>query len=196
MPEKKIDRRALKTQKAIREGLCDLLCEKELRSITVQELSDRADIHRVTFYKHYMDIYDVYEQLEKDVLTELGLLILENGEMTSFDLYPAVLQYVTDNPKVFRMIFSPHSPGTLYQKLQNLVEGLNRNIWSEFFDVDLKDSRVDYAIRYHSNGCLAIIAAWVQSDFSQPADYIIQTLSGLDESTQRYLTTQIDTNPQ
>ena len=192
MPEKKVDRRALKTKKAITEGLCELLCEKELRNITVQELSDRADIHRVTFYKHYMDIYDVYEQLEKNVLTELGLLILEYGEKTSFEVYPEVFKYIIDNPKVFKMVFGPNSPGTLYRKLQNMVEGLNRQIWSESFDVDLKDSRVDYAIRYHSNGCLAIIAGWVQSDFAQPMEYIIKTLSGLDKSTQSFLTTQFE----
>ena len=53
MDEKKTDRRSLKTQKLIKEALAELLTEKELRQITVQEVSDKADIHRVTFYKHY-----------------------------------------------------------------------------------------------------------------------------------------------
>ena len=49
MADKKTDRRTLKTRKAIFESLAELLTEKELRSITVQELSDKADVHRVTF---------------------------------------------------------------------------------------------------------------------------------------------------
>ena len=58
MAERKPDRRTAKTERAIRSALADLLMEKELRSITVQELADKADIHRVTVYKHYMDVYD------------------------------------------------------------------------------------------------------------------------------------------
>ena len=53
MEDKKVDRRSLKTQRQIKEALCELLTIKELRHITIQEISDKADIHRVTFYKHY-----------------------------------------------------------------------------------------------------------------------------------------------
>ena len=85
------------------------------------------------------------------------------------------------------MIFSPHNTSGLYQKLLKMVEGLNRLIWSEIFNVDMNDRRVESAIRYHSNGTLAIVANWVLNDFDQPELFIIQTLSGLDKSTQTYL---------
>lgn len=88
MSENKIDRRAMKTRKAIFEALAELLCEKEFRQITVQELSDRADVHRVTIYKHFMDIYDIYKQLEKLILSEIGLLITQYGEKATFEIYP------------------------------------------------------------------------------------------------------------
>ena len=41
MTEKKpVDRRTVKTKKAIRQALAELLQEKELRKITVQEIAD------------------------------------------------------------------------------------------------------------------------------------------------------------
>ena len=55
MEEKKVDKRTLKTRKAIINALAELLSEKELRKITVQEIADGADVNRVTFYKHYLD---------------------------------------------------------------------------------------------------------------------------------------------
>ena len=191
MADKKTDRRTLKTRKAIFEGLAELLTEKELRNITVQELSDKVDIHRVTFYKHFMDIYDVYEQLEKMIFSELALLITEYGEQLNFEVYPVVFKYIMDNPNYFRMIFSPHNTFTLYHKVLKMVEGLNRVIWSEKYGVDLKDSLVSCAIRYHSNGCLAVIAGWVLSDFQESADFIIKTLSELDKNTQDYLSAKL-----
>ena len=187
MAEKKTDLRTLKTKKAIFEVLAELMCEKELRQITIKELSDKAEIHRVTVYKHFVDIYDVYEQFEKMVLLQLGELITEYGSKTTFEVYPVVFKYITENPGIFKMIFSPHSTSGLYQKLLKMVEGLNRLIWAESFGADMNDRRVESAIRYHSNGTLAIVANWVMNDFDQPQEFIIQTLSGLDKSTQTYL---------
>ena len=190
MADKKPDLRTLKTKKAIFEALAELMCEKELRQITIKELSDKAEIHRVTVYKHFVDIYDVYRQFETMVLLQLGELITEYGSKTIFEVYPVVFKYITENPVIFKMIFSPHNTSGMYQKLLKMVEGLNRLIWAENLGVDMNDRRVKSAIRYHSNGTLAIVANWVLNDFDLPQTYIIQTLSGLDKSTQAYLKEQ------
>ena len=138
-----------------------------------------------------MDIYDVYEQLENEILSELSLLITEHGAKLTFDVYSEVFKYIRSNPAYFKMLFSPHSTSALYWKVQKMVEGLNRVLWSESFDVDMNDRRVDCAIRYHSNGCLTIIGGWVLSDFAQPEEFIIDMLGGLDDSTQDFLRAQL-----
>lgn len=191
MADNKTDRRTIKTRKAIFEALAELLCEKELRKITVNELTGKADIHRVTFYKHFLDIYDVYDQLENMILSDLGLLITEHGVKPTFEVYAAVFQYIKENPKYFKMLFNPHSSTSLYWKVQKMVEGLNHFLWSESFDIDMNDSRVDCVIRYHSNGSLAIIGGWVQSDFAQSEDFVAEMLRGLDKSTQEFLSSLI-----
>lgn len=191
MAEQKTSRKALKTKKQIKTVLAQLLSQKDLRDITVQEIADMAEISRTTFYNYYLDVYDIYEQMEKEVLTELGLLISEHGAKTGLELYPVVFRYIKDNPEIFKMVFGPKGPGSLYMKLLNMVEGLNQIIWTERFGVDMNDARVLCAIRYHSNGTMAIVANWVMSDFSQSQDFIIQMLTGLDKSTQAYLTTQL-----
>ena len=192
MADKKPDLRTLKTKKAIFEALAELMCEKELRQITIKELSDKAEIHRVTVYKHFVDIYDVYKQFETMVLLQLGELITEYGSKTIFEVYPVVFKYITENPVIFKMIFSPHNTSGMYQKLLKMVEGLNRLIWAENLGVDMNDRRVKSAIRYHSNGTLAIVANWVLNDFDLPQTYIIQTLSGLDKTTQAHLKEQMN----
>ncbi len=187
MDEKKTDRRTMKTKKAIREGLADLLTEKELRTITVQELADKADIHRVTFYKHYLDIYDVYEQMEKDILVEFGLLILQYEDHPANKAFSPLVEYVGNNPKIFKMIFSPHNIGHLRNKLQKLMEGLFRQLWKEKGQDSSDNTTLDYAIHYHSVGCMAILEKWVQNDFAQSKDFIIQTIVRLDQNAQSFL---------
>lgn len=191
MANRKTDLRALKTRRAIFEGLAELMCEKELRQITVQELSDKAEIHRVTFYKHFMDIYDVYEQLEKHILSEIGGLIVGFGNKPMVEVYAEVFGYIKKHPKYFKMAFSPHNTNTLYLKMLKLIMGFKRLVWAECLGVDMTDVRVESAIRYHCNGGFAVIGNWVQSDFARPQEEIIQTLSGLDRSTQAYLAEQL-----
>ena len=187
MAEHKVSRKALKTKKQISTVLAELLQEKELRDITVQEIADKADVSRTTVYNYYLDVYDIYEQLENAVLTELGLIITEHGVKTTFEVYPVVFRYIKDNPAIFKMVFGPKGPASLYMKILNMVEGLNRTIWSERFGVDMNDERVVCAIRYHSNGTMAIVGNWVMTDFAQSQDSVIQMLTGLDRSTQAYL---------
>ena len=181
------NRRTSRVKTAICDAFAELMYEKELSKITVRELVDKADVGRATFYKHYYDIYDVYEHIEKTVLIDLGAIIAGEGIKLEYEVYPAVFEYIQENPKIFKMIFSPHNNVPLYQKLLQTVEGLNRLIWAERFGVNMDDSRVECAIKYHSNGCLAIVADWVISDFKQPQSFIIEALSGFDKGTQTYL---------
>ena len=191
MAEQKTNRKALKTRRLIRNALAELLTKKELKDITVQEIADIADISRTTFYNYYYDVYDIYEQLEQTVLIELGEMITEHGPKTTFEVYSVVFKYIKENPDVFKMIFSPNGKHTLYMKLKKMVEGLNQKLWAESFGVKLNDKRLLYSIRYHSNGTLAIVAAWVLNDFDQPEEFVIETLGDLDKNTQNYLISQI-----
>lgn len=65
--EKKIDRRTAYTRMVIRDALYNLLETKHLSQITVKEICEEADINRATFYRNYVDIYDLYEKLEEEL---------------------------------------------------------------------------------------------------------------------------------
>ena len=47
----------------------------------MQEIADLADVNRVTFYKHYLDVYDLYDKIEEEVLLEIGELMLQLEEL-------------------------------------------------------------------------------------------------------------------
>ncbi len=41
--------------------------QKPLKSITVRELTELADLNRGTFYLHFKDVYDLAEQIENGI---------------------------------------------------------------------------------------------------------------------------------
>ena len=70
MPRTKIDRRIVKTKRAINVALLQLLDTKEPEDITITELTTCADINRKTFYLHYTCIKDVAVELQKNLRSE------------------------------------------------------------------------------------------------------------------------------
>ena len=61
--KKKSDRRPQRTRRQLSRALIDLITEKRFDDITVQNVIDRADVGRSTFYTHFRDKEDL---LQKD----------------------------------------------------------------------------------------------------------------------------------
>jgi AcrR family transcriptional regulator len=59
MAEKLPDRRTARTIAALRTALIELIIEKHYDSVTVQDIIDRANVGRSTFYSHFRDKEDL-----------------------------------------------------------------------------------------------------------------------------------------
>lgn len=54
------DRRVQRTQKSLRDALISLILEKHYDTISVQDIIDRANVGRSTFYLHFRDKEDLF----------------------------------------------------------------------------------------------------------------------------------------
>ena len=75
----KTDRRIRRTKAILSRSLIQLMEEKEIRDISVKELTDLADINRGTFYLHYNDIYDLLAQMEDELFVEFNEILDQIG---------------------------------------------------------------------------------------------------------------------
>nr|WP_314465355.1 TetR/AcrR family transcriptional regulator [uncultured Clostridium sp.] len=64
----KEDLRVVKTKRNIKSVMMELLQKKPVEKITVTELASHAMINKGTFYHHYSDIYDLYQELVSDFI--------------------------------------------------------------------------------------------------------------------------------
>ncbi len=53
----------------------DLYLEKPIEKITIREITDHAGYNRATFYLYYRDVYDLFEQLENEILDQVRSLV-------------------------------------------------------------------------------------------------------------------------
>jgi AcrR family transcriptional regulator len=59
---KKADRRTNRTRRSLSEALVGLIKEKRFDDITVQNVIERADVGRSTFYSHFRDKEDLFQR--------------------------------------------------------------------------------------------------------------------------------------
>src|SRR3989442_3487180 len=62
LKSKKEDRRTNRTRRSLSAALVELVKEKRFDDITVQNVIDRADVGRSTFYSHFRDKEDLFQK--------------------------------------------------------------------------------------------------------------------------------------
>lgn len=79
----KVDRRARRTRDALGDALVELMHERPFKSITVQEVLDRAAVGRSTFYTHYRDKDDLFFSDVEDFWEMISSMLERNGEVSN-----------------------------------------------------------------------------------------------------------------
>ena len=64
------DPRVKRTRQLLKQALADLLAEQAFHDITVQDITERATLNRVTFYAHFEDKYDLISAWMRDDFVE------------------------------------------------------------------------------------------------------------------------------
>lgn len=79
----KIDPRVRRTRQMLQQSMSELLKEKEFVDITVQDITDRADLNRATFYKHFLDKYELLNAIVREGFqTHLDAALPENPKLS------------------------------------------------------------------------------------------------------------------
>jgi AcrR family transcriptional regulator len=79
-PKPKLDRRAWRTRNALGDALIELMQERPFKSVTVQDVLDRAKVGRSTFYAHYRDKDDLFLSDVEDFWEMMSSMLERRGE--------------------------------------------------------------------------------------------------------------------
>ena len=115
MPQNVVDRRVQKTRKLLQDALIELVAEKGYESVSIQEILDKANVGRSTFYAHFQDkeqllhsildrLNELFEQHKKRVLdTAKNLAGVDSADPTD-SLSPTLnlFQFVGQNHRFFK----------------------------------------------------------------------------------------------
>lgn len=118
MHEEKSDRRTIRTRQAIFHAVSELMQEKKYSNITIQDIIDRANIGRSTFYAHFStkdELLSMCIETIFDFLNQYVANSVESSDQKSRILPVAELfDHVKDNKRLIKGLMSVENAEVLH----------------------------------------------------------------------------------
>ncbi|WP_422124452.1 TetR-like C-terminal domain-containing protein [Planococcus sp. X10-3] len=169
----KTDLRVFKTKEALRGALMHLLKQKTLNSISVTELCRIAKVNRGTFYAHFGQVENLFEDYFKTIMKDLADSYQEPyrhvQNLLSKDLNPATIRifhHIEKHEKFYRIVFSKTVPLSYYYLLFDQVQKLIIDDVSHHYQTDID---IPMLSAYQANAILGLAIEWHRQDFKQSA---------------------------
>ena len=125
--QEKLDPRVKRTRNLFLGAFDSLLAEKGFESISVQDVTDKAEVNRATFYKHYVDKYDLLDKsIGQMFMSEIEKRTLNVCSYSPDNLRNLILAVCEFSSKLHSDCAQPH------QQFESLVEG---TIKQQIFDL-------------------------------------------------------------
>ena len=170
------DLRIVKTKEALQNALLGLLSEKDLEVISISEICRKAKVNRGTFYLHYAQIEELFEEYFKEITADLARSYQEPYRHVSVlkasKLDPSTIRifhHIEKYKPFYRIVFSKKVPLMYYYLL---FEEIKRLLLQD--KEALVNEGVDHQLyfSYQANAIIGMIINWYQNDFSYSASYL------------------------
>jgi AcrR family transcriptional regulator len=102
-----------------------LVLEKGYESITIQEITDRADLGRGTFYIHFKDkeevVWSAFQDLFKELEREAHLQLDHNLPQVEYFGLLNIFQHADKNRDLYRVMFGKQGSAALTARAQDFL---------------------------------------------------------------------------
>jgi AcrR family transcriptional regulator len=176
-PEKqKVDRRFQRTEHQLREALIALILEKGYDAITVQDILDRANMGRSTFYAHYSDkehlllsgfqaLFEAF-QMEYIQTTPPGRDPVEMGK----DLSLFFFRHAGSHRDLFKAMIGEQGGKVIMEHTQKYLTNLLRDHIATQLTGRNKETQADLLSHYISSSYLSLLTWWLNHNLPYSAE--------------------------
>ncbi len=174
------DRRVRRTRAALRDALLDLMAERGYDAVTVQDIIDRADVGRSTFYNHYTD----KDQLLRDGFADLRSIVSPppgSGTRRPLGFSLPLLRHVHDQRRLVRALFGHRGGTPVVRRIESMLVGIVREDLAEHTAGQPTRVPLDALARCVVGAHLALMEWWLTDKprlTPDEVDRMFQTLVG------------------
>ncbi|MGG0740852.1 TetR/AcrR family transcriptional regulator [Niallia taxi] len=176
-----LDKRILKSKKALKAAFLLLMQEKNFKDITITDIVQTADLNRGTFYKHYAYKEELLNEIMDDVMTDFiasyrepykNSETFEVSKLTSNAI--KVFDHVQKHASFYKLIIHSEIFARFPYKLCNVLKELS----IQDLHVHENDAHIDreLAASYSAYAIYGMIIEWIEAGFKYSSSYMAEQL--------------------
>jgi AcrR family transcriptional regulator len=155
------DRRVLRTRRTLREALVSLLLQRGWDGVSVQDICDRADVGRSTFYTHFAD----KEELLVGGFDDLRHTLRAGLAQTPDSKVPlrfarGLLDHAHENQRLFLALVGKRSGYVVLKRFRDMVVAL---VSEDLARSHAAGPAQDAAVHFLAGGFLELLTWWLES---------------------------------
>jgi len=128
MNHRKIDRRILRTRRALKDAMLALVLEQGFDAVTIEQITYRADLGRTTFYLHYRD----KEELLLESIRELIDDLVAHIRVSNSSPILLAFQHAAENADLYRIILRGEGAYSAVERLRKTINQTIEELFREF----------------------------------------------------------------
>lgn len=185
MAGNKADPRVVKTRNSLRKALVYLMRREKLENISVQKITETANITRGTFYLHYKDKQDFIKSAMNEILDEFFDRVMVESEDLSFTKDRTVqvfslqkaFQYIEGEADIFDVLLNNERNNFFYEQLYDRLSDQLTKYYTEVAEPD-EQSKVplNLQIPFIDSALLGLISHWLKDGMIYTSRYMTQSV--------------------
>lgn len=167
---RRLDRRVQRTRKLLREALMDLILEVGYDTISIQDITDKANLGRATFYLHFKDkddlLLDVIDQMMSDFIEQVPQISTAQWRLEDIKAIEKLFDFAADHYDLYRILIIGSGGITASRQLhQRIAEIIEAAIRAELDETGTESLIPPHFLANHFAGdLLATIYWWLDND--------------------------------
>jgi AcrR family transcriptional regulator len=162
------DRRVRRTRKLLHDAFISLVIEKGYEKTTIQDILDRADVGRSTFYVHYRDkealLTANFDAMQEQLERELDQIAATGAVDVAL---PAALlfEHAYRNQRMYRAMCGRQGGELVQRHLRRLIgDVLRKRLRPQLQQVGA-EVPADVAAEFYTSAALGLLVWWIDKDF-------------------------------
>jgi AcrR family transcriptional regulator len=179
----RLDRRVRRTRKALQKALLSLIVEQNYDTVTVEEIAERADVGRTTFYLHYKDKDALLLEVTGEFADELEETLsaqLERAEICVEDLVGLIFNLAEQHADMYWAIMTGRCGARVLEQFQGVFVPLFKQVLHTQ-EGEGTDLSVEFTAVYLWGALKETIIWWQAQDVSNGADNMVQRFNRLSD---------------
>lgn len=178
----KVDRRVRRTKRMLSEAILALVVEQEYESLTINEITTRADVNRATFYLHYDSkdelLLEALEEKFEELVASFHAVSTAQPIWDTPEIDRFVFQHVADHAELYKVILGERGMGYIINRILDFIAEVSIKLLKESLPAGAElPIPAELVARHYAGSLYALLSWWVLNDMPHPAEYMAE-LSG------------------